>query len=171
MDKQKGIISNLESLMDMLASNDGMIRLKARESLVTLGKPGVPSLVQALQQSGLDQVRWEAAKTLGAIDDARSIPSLVTALEDCDNDVAWLAAEALSRFKKAAWPSLLQALINDKSDSALLCRGAHHVLLHQKEDGLNELLATLMKALEYGTIHESTTLAAYEILKRMEVNS
>ena len=171
MNKQKRVILNLESLMDQLASKDGMIRQKARKSLVALGKPAVSSLVKALQKSRLDQVRWEAAKALGAIGDTRSIAPLVKALEDSDHDVAWLAAEALSMFKKAAWPPLLRALIKDESDSVLLCRGAHHVLLHQKEDGFNELLATLMKALESGTVHESATVAAYQILKRMKVKS
>lgn len=72
--------TNLESLMDMLASKDGMTRQKARKSLVALGKPAVSSLVRALQKSESDQLRWEAAKALGAIGDPRSIPRLVKAL-------------------------------------------------------------------------------------------
>ena len=86
--------SNLESLMDKLSSKDGMIRQKARESLVALGKPAVSSLTDVLQNSTSDQVRWEAAKALGAIGDTSSIPSLVKALSDSNDDVVWLAAEA-----------------------------------------------------------------------------
>jgi len=92
--KQKWTDTNLESLMEMLASKDGMTRKKARKSLVAFGKQAVPSLTRALQNSKLDQLRWEAAKILGTIGDAKAIPPLVKALEDSDQDVAWLAAIA-----------------------------------------------------------------------------
>ena len=36
---------------------------------MALGKPAVPSLIRTLQNSKEDHVRWEAAKTLGAIGD------------------------------------------------------------------------------------------------------
>ena len=171
MSKQILTGTNLESLMDMLASNDGMVRQKARKSLVALGKPAVFSLAQAFRNSKLDQVRWEAAKALGAIGDASAIAPLVKALEDSDQDVAWLAAIALKKFKKAAWPTLLRVLIRRRSDSVLLRKGAHHVLRNQKEDGFNDLLATLKKALESDTVPESTAIAAYDILKQMKVKS
>jgi hypothetical protein len=171
MSKQKRIGTNVESLIDMLANKDGMIRQKARKSLVALGRPAVTSLIQALQTSEADQVRWEATKALGAIGDTTSIPTLVKALEDSDSDVTWLAAEALGKFKKIAWPELLRALIKSKPDSVLLRQGAHHVLRNQKEDGFDELLATLQNALESSTASESTPFAASNILKRMNVKS
>jgi hypothetical protein len=163
--------TNLESLLAMLASKDGMIRQKARKSLVALGKPAVSSLAQALQNSRSSQLRWEAAKALGAIGDAGAMPVLVKALEDSNTDVTWVAAEALRQFKRAAWPPLLRALVNSEPDSVLLCQGAHHVLLNQKQDGFNDLLATLMKALKRGALSESAMVAAYEILKRMKAKS
>jgi len=107
MNGQKGTGTNLESLMDMLASKDGVVRQKAREALVNMGKPAVSSLIQALENSRLDQVRWEAAKALESISDTGSMPSLVKALEDSNSDVAWVAADALKTFKKAAWLPLL----------------------------------------------------------------
>jgi len=171
MNEQKGTDTNLESLMDMLASKDGVIRQKAREALVALGKPAVSSLIQALQNSKLDQVRWEAAKALGGISDTRSMPSLVKALEDSNSDVAWVAADALKTYKKAAWPPLLQALIKSKSESVALRKGAHHVLVDQKEDGFNDLLMTLLKALESSSAPESSAVAANDILKKMNVRA
>jgi|CZKP01.1.fsa_nt_gi HEAT repeat protein len=169
--KQKLTGTNLESLMEMLASKDGVTRTKARKSLVALGKPAVPYLTRILRNSKLDHLRWEAAKILGTIGDAKAIPPLVKALEDSDQDVAWLAAIALKKFKKAAWPTLLRVLIRRRSDSVLLRKGAHHVLRNQKEDGFNDLLATLTKALESDTVPESTAIAAYDILKQMKVKS
>ena len=171
MSEQKGTGANIKNLMDMLASKDGVIRQNAREALVALGKPAVSSLIQALLNSTLDQVRWEAAKALGSISDTRSIPSLVKALEDSNHDVAWLAADALIPYQKAAWPSLLEALIESKSDSVELRKGAHHVLVNQKEEGFNDLLTTLLKALESSAAPESSAVAAYEILKKMKVKS
>ncbi len=138
---------------------------------MALGKPAVLSLNQALQNSRLGQVRWEAAKALGAIGDARAIPRLVNALEDSDPDVAWLAAEALRQFKKRAWPQLLVLLIKNGSESALLRQGAHHVLRNQKESGFNDLLASLREDLESNTVQESTPVTAYAILKRMKGKS
>lgn len=166
--KQKKTNENLETLMELLTSKDGMIRKKARKTLVAVGKPAVLSLTKVLQNSQLAQVRWEAAKILGGINDKRAIPSLVKALEDKDHDVAWLAAEALSNFKKAAWPVLLRVLIKSGSESVLMRNGVHHALKNQKEEGFNDLLATLKEALESKTVPESATIAANDILKRMK---
>jgi hypothetical protein len=169
-DKQNFTGTNLEALIEMLASKKGLNRQKARKSLIALGKPAVSSLTQVLQNSKLDQVRWEAAKTLSAISDYRAVPSLVKALEDKDEDVAWLAAEALKKLKKAAWPALLRVLIRRGADSVSLRRGAHHVLRNQKENGFNDLLKTLTKTLELesASVPESTALAAYDILTHMK---
>jgi HEAT repeat protein len=177
MNKQKLVnkknipCKNLKYLMDMLANKDGMSRQTARQSLVAIGKPAVSSLARTLQNSRLDHVRWEAAKILGAIGDIRSIPSLIKALEDRDQDVAWLAAEALRKFKKEAWSPILRRLIKRRSDSDLLRQGVYHIMRNQKEDGFNDLLATLRKALKSGTAQESALLAANDILKRMKTKS
>jgi HEAT repeat protein len=171
MSKQILTGTNLESLIDLLANKNAATRMKARKSLVALGKPAVPSLIRTLQKSEEDHIRWEAAKTLGAIGDPRAIPSLVKALEDSDQGVVWLAAEALGKFKKIAWPPLLRALVKSEKDSVSLRLGAHHVLRKQKEDGFNDLLSTLRTALESSTASESTPFAASNLLKRMKTKS
>jgi hypothetical protein len=74
----------------------------------------------------------------------------------------------LGKFKKVAWLQLLRALIKSKPDSVSLRQGAHHVLRKQKEDGFNDLLATLRTALESSTASESTPFAASNLLKRMK---
>jgi hypothetical protein len=65
---------------------------------------------------------------------------------------------------------LLRALIDRGTDSVSLRQGAHHVLRNQKEPGFTALLNSLVKAIEFSTVPESTSLAAYEILKRMKAN-
>jgi HEAT repeat protein len=171
MRKQSETGTDIQSLMDLLKGKDGATRQKARKSLVALGTPAVSPLIRALQNSRVDHVRWEAVKTLGAIGHNRAIPGLVKALEDSDPDVRWVAAEALKKFKRAAWPALLRALIKSGSESVTLRQGAHHVLRNQKASGFNDLLTTLTKALESGTVPESTIVAADEFLRLMKAKS
>ena len=160
--------TNLDYLMDMLATNDGMIRQKAKASLVALGRPAASSLSRALQNSKSNQVRWDAAEALGAIGDTKSIPSLVRALADEDSDATWLAAKALSNFKTTAWPPSPRVLMTSGPTSELLYQGAHQVPLNQKDIGFNDLLATLMTASERRALSESAIIAASDILERMK---
>ena len=125
-------------------------------------------LSQVLENSKIYKARWEAAKALGQIGDLKSIPTLVKALEDPESDVAWLAAKALEKFRKVAWPELLHALVDHGSQSVLLQQGAHHILRNQKVEGFNDLLDLLRTALESGSVSESIPPAAYEILERMK---
>ncbi|SFL28877.1 HEAT repeat-containing protein [Desulfomicrobium norvegicum] len=167
MDTQHSTDAKLKSLMEMLESKDGLIRQKARIALVELDGPAVMPLSEALTHSKLDQTRWGAAKALGEIVDARSIPALVDALEDKNADVAWLAGVALRKFEKAAWKLLLQKLIESGVDSVRLRNGTRHVFSGQKAEGFNDLLEELMTALEDSALPEAGGIVAGEILKRM----
>lgn len=169
MSRQIAPDADIKSLMDVLAGNDGMRRQEARKSLVTIGKPAVPSLIKALRGSKLDQVRWEAVKALGEIRDNRSITPLVKTLEDDDQDVAWLAAEALGNFKKTAWAPVLHTLVKDGANSVLLRNAVHHVFLNQRDEEFDDLLTNLMTELDSNTVPQSAIAAAYEILKRLEI--
>lgn len=164
--KQAGI--GTQSLVNLLENEDDKVRTKARKSLVTIGKQAVSSLSLVLENSKIYKARWEAAKALGEIGDLKSIPVLVKALEDPESDVAWLAAKALEKFRKAAWPELLRALVDHGAESVLLQHGAHHILRKQKMEGYNDLLDILRTALETGSVPESIPPAAYKILERMK---
>ena len=61
-------LSNLDSLMAMLAHKDGLIRKKAREELEEMGAPAVLPLCETLRSSKDKQARWAAAKALGTLD-------------------------------------------------------------------------------------------------------
>lgn len=167
MSKRNQTDRDIASLMKVLASMDGAARQKARKRLVAIGKRSVPSLILALRNRSQAHLRWEAGKALGAIGDARAVPFLVKALEDRDSDVVWVAAEALRTFKKVAWPHLLRSLIKNGAESSSLVQGAHHVFRNQKEEGLDDSLATLRKALESSTVPELVAAAAYEVLMRL----
>jgi len=171
MSKQITASNTLDAHMKALESPDGMLRQSAREGLVALGGKAVTSLVLALGNAKEKQVRWEAAKALGAMGEVRAIPALVLALEDSDSDVIWLAAEALSAFGREAWPALLAALIAEGTESAILRQGAHHVFANQKESGSGGLLATLQSALGAGSLPEAAPMAASELLKQLNAQA
>jgi len=167
--KQTGI--STQSLVNLLESEDEKVRTRARKSLVTIGKQAVPNLSLVLENSKIYKARWEAAKALNEIGDMKSIPTLVKALEDPESDVAWLAAKTLEKFRKAAWSELLRALVDHGSKSILLQHGAHHVFRKQKVEGYNDLLEILRAALETGSVPETVSPAAFNILERMKKSS
>jgi len=168
MYEQKQTRISTQSLVNLLESEDEKVRIRARKSLVTIGKQAVSPLSLVLENSKIHKARLEAAKALNEISDLKSIPTLVKALEDSESDVAWLAAKTLEKFRKAAWPELLHALVDHGSKSELLQHGAHHILRKQKVEGFNDLLDILRTSLESGAVPESISPAAYQMLERMK---
>jgi HEAT repeat protein len=138
--------TSLEAFIANLASHDDAKRVKARHSLVAIGKAAVPSLIEALKNSNT-LMRWEAAKALGEIGDPGTAPALVKALEDEEFDVRWLAAEALIKMNINALRPLLQAL-ESRGDSVMLQEGAHHVFHDLAKGALRKYLAPVLAALE-----------------------
>lgn len=139
-----------DELLERLHSHDWKQREHARWQLVTLRGVAVFPLMDALEDPDW-HVRWEAAKALRDIADARAAPALVGALRDGRFGVRWLASDALIALKEASLPPLLQALVH-QGDSVLLRNGAHHVLRdlsrgHVSKD-IAATLAPVIAALE-----------------------
>lgn len=158
--------SRIPELIAGLASPSPVARTKAREALVALGKPAVPSLIQLLSHRK-PHVRWEAAKALGGIADPIAASALVNALKDRDGDVRWLAAEGLAALGQDALHPLLAALI-ERHESDWLCEGAHHVC-HAlvKKRGLGQVLQPLLAALAQSEPEAAAPLAAYVALSQL----
>jgi hypothetical protein len=135
------------SLTAQLASDDGLVRVNARQSLVAIGAPAVASLIEALRDAN-SQVRWEAAKALSEIVDPAAAPALVRALQDRGFGVRWLATEGLIALGSRGLTPLLRALV-ERSDSVRLRQGAHHVLhdLARRRD-LTQVLQPVLAALD-----------------------
>jgi len=162
----KKMLTGISELIAALASPSPVARRKAREALVALGKPAVPSLIQLLSHRK-PHVRWEAAKAIGGIGDPIAAFALVNALKDRDGDVRWLAAEGLAALGRDALPPLLAALI-DPSNSDCLCEGAHHVChVLVRKRGLGPILRPLLAALEQTEPKVASPLAAYTALSRL----
>jgi hypothetical protein len=135
------------SLIVQLASDDGLVRVNARQSLVAIGAPAVASLIEAVHDAD-GHVRWEAAKALSEIVDPAAAPALVRALQDREFGVRWLAAGGLVALGSKGLVSLLRALV-EHSGSVRLRQGAHHVLhdLARHRD-LTEVLQPVLAALD-----------------------
>jgi HEAT repeat protein len=71
----------------------------------------------------------------------------VSALEDDDTGVQWIAAQGLASLGREGVKPLLSALIV-RSDSPRLLTGAHHVLRLIADDRLREKLAPVVTAIE-----------------------
>ena len=138
--------ATIGALIADLGRKDGLVRERARQSLVAIGGPAVASLIEALADPN-KQMRWEAAKALGQIGDPAAAHVLMSALEDEVFDVRWLAAEGLSAIGRKALVPLLQALI-ERSDSLWLREGVHHVLHDLSRGELKEVLRPVLAALE-----------------------
>lgn len=161
--------SELQQLIKILGSDNGLEREKARKALVAKGKDSLDYLMELLSNPR-HICRWEAVKAMEEIADPDSIPMFIQALEDDKSDVRWIAAEGLIRVGFQAVKPLLKALI-EKSDSVFVLEGAHHVFFDLKEkrelpDGfpVDNLLSTL-KNPEWV---ESVKPLVYEILNNLK---
>jgi HEAT repeat protein len=138
--------ATVRALIVDLGSKDGLVRIRARRALVTIGKKSVAPLEEALT-SKREWTRWEAAKTLGQIGDARATKALINALEDEMFDVRWLAAEGLIAIGRPTLVPLLRKL-TEEPDSLWLREGAHHVLHGINMGNQEEILLPVRNALE-----------------------
>jgi HEAT repeats len=137
---------SIKRLMMTLSSDNDSDRKGARRSLVAIGSPAVPLLIESLKQKD-DNVRREAVKALSEIGDSEVAPALIKTLEDEEFDIRWQAAEGLIGLGVKGLRLLLQALI-EHGDSPLLLEGAHHVMHYMAKGGLRKYLGPVLISLE-----------------------
>ena len=65
-EKSSSDILSIDSLIESLKSKDGLIRQKARISLVKIGEPALDALIKAFQTKE-EPLHWETAKALSQI--------------------------------------------------------------------------------------------------------
>ncbi|MBM4461825.1 MAG: HEAT repeat domain-containing protein [Chloroflexi bacterium] len=135
---------------------------KARLSLVSIGKPAVGPLIEALRSRKL-WVRWEAAKALGQIADPVAAEALVGALRDKEFAVRWLAAEALIGLGRDALKPLLAELMKH-ADAQWLRQGAYLVLRTLAQRSLRATVQPVLDALDGVQPGIEVPLAARKVL-------
>jgi HEAT repeat protein len=148
-----------------LASPNGIVRQRARRSLVDRGPIIVPRLQEALYSPDW-RVRWEAAKALTEIADPSAADALVAAMEDETAGVRWIAAEGVIALGHRGLVPLLHALIRN-ADSAWFRLGAHHVLRGIEGRGLDPYVAPVLEALSSAQPAMTVPLAAEEAIGRL----
>jgi HEAT repeat protein len=158
--------STVKNLIVLLSSRDDLVRTGACKSLIAIGKPAVPFLVEALKDSHY-MVRWEAAKALGAIGDPTAAPALVQALEDDAFEVRWRAAEGLTKMGVNGISPLLKALVED-AESFILRDSAHHILHRVARGELRDYLLPVLTALESIWPSVEVSTAALRVVERLE---
>lgn len=160
-------MAEIQRLVDQLGDSNGLLRQQARHALVEIGAEAVPALVDALS-SPTEHKRWEAAKALEAIPDARAAEGLVRALEDRAFGVRWLAANALIGIGPAVLAPLLRGLTG-RVDSQHMREGAGHVLrgIGKKDEVFKTRVARVLDALESVEPVTSTPWAARQLLAEM----
>lgn len=152
-------------LIQDLASSNGLVRQRSRQSLVALGTHAVPALTEALSDQNW-RLRWEAAKALTEIADPTAADVLIAAMEDARPGVSWIASEGVIALGDRGLVPLLKALIQ-KSNSAWFRMGAHHVLRALEGRGTDSHLAPVLKALGDPEPSVEVPIAAVEALDRI----
>ncbi len=155
----------IASLIATFQSGNGRMRQAARERLCDIGEPAVPALIEALK-SPEDQVRWEAAKSLTRIPDARAADALVETLMDSFS-IRWLASVALINIGLPALEPLVRGLLA-YPDRPRLRESAHHVLTElRRAHPTNQYVAEMLDALSGQAQTETVPWVARDILMKI----
>jgi len=164
------IRTDVNTLVVQLASDDPVVRKKARESLVALGSSEVTAALVAELADPRDHVRWEAAKALAARADPVTAPALVNAMDDDNPDVRWVAGEGLVALGKTGLLAVLHALTK-RASSLTFRQSASHVLQNCSQYGNTDTLAPVLLALADWEPGVAAPEAAYHALLNLKVGT
>ncbi len=159
----------LKKLLGDLSNKDGLVRQRAREELVEIGRPAIDYLME-LRNSPKHWLRWEAVKTLSEMNDPLTAPILVNTLQDENDDVRWLAAEGIIELEKDGLQPLFQNLITNY-ESVFLCEGAHHILKELVKRNKYVDSEDLIPKLANRETNEQIPLAAKAAFDRLVLNA
>ncbi|MBW2276314.1 MAG: HEAT repeat domain-containing protein [Deltaproteobacteria bacterium] len=126
-------------LITLLASEQDRIRKAAFDSIERLGDAAVEPLIAALESSEPVQ-RDRVIGCLATIGDPRAIPALIRVLPATTENQS--AARALTRFRKAAVPALLDALADGSGTTRVQAAWALEIM-HSSDEIVAALVAAL----------------------------
>jgi len=147
------------------ALKDEDVKYTAAESLVKIGSPAVPSLLEAFKSNDKD-VTMKAAEALGLIGDPQAVPALVQTLNDKNEErrVRWKAAEALGAIGTSQAVAALIEVLQDTDVNRpvhLYTIKALRALQGPQRDP--QLVSALVKALKDQHLHEEAGEALVKI--------
>lgn len=149
---------------ELLKSDDYAARHNARIKLVKTGRRALPTMHKLLSTKKVMQ-RMEAAKVIELIADSRSIPFLITLLDDPEFEIRWIASEGLVKTGRKCIIPLLRSLRAGKS-SLFIAKSSHHVLNAILSESEKIKFQQLMLSLE--NHHETYETAPVEAAKALK---
>jgi HEAT repeat protein len=154
-------------LVFVLTSSRGILHREARRALTSMEKIAESAWIDLLKHPD-SHIRWEAARGLGDIGDARASDILVEGLLDENYAVRWASADVLARLGECAVPSILkfisQKILNEQSR-----RAAYHALHGIKSRQAKERLEPLLNALRSPIIDGRASRIARQLIREWEV--
>jgi HEAT repeat protein len=151
-------------IAELIDDSDYKKKQNARKSLVKMGKTIIPDIHKLLNSENVS-IRKEAAKLVQLIADLRSIPALISLLDDNEFDIRWIASEGLIRIGRKSIVPLLKAICVGKS-SLFLDRRAHQILSSLLYENEKEKLMPLLLSLDnYHELGEIAPSEASKIIK------
>lgn len=160
----------IEQLVRELLDTDRETRVRARYSLVGLGRVAVPALIRALEDPD-HHLRTASALTLLAVADPAAAPALVAALDDDDAGVRWLAAEALVALRTSGLRAALHALSTNEHPTPQLKAGVRHTLREMRREHIARIVEPVLRDLDGFAPDEAIMVAAHRALTKLEAFS
>jgi hypothetical protein len=137
---------------------------KARITLVKMGTAIIPQMHKLLGSPN-SLLRMEAVKIVELIASRKSIPSLISLLDDKEFDIRWIAGEGLIKIGRRSILPLLKS-IRDGESSHFYNESAHHVLLGLLKNTEKKNLGPLLLSLEdYHELGETVPVEASKALR------
>jgi HEAT repeat protein len=154
----------VDLINELTDDSDFKKKHNARNTLVKMGKTIIPELHKLLASKNV-LIRKEVVKVVELIADLRSIPLLISLLDDQDFDIRWIASEGLIRIGRKSLIPLLKAISTGKN-SLFLDRRAHQILNSLLNQNEKEQFMALMLCLDnYHELGETAPVEASKALK------
>ncbi len=119
----------IDQLIQAFNDINKFVRLSALESLVEIGEPAVPALINALRDTNL-YVRQYSVEVLGRIKDQRAVDPLINALKDADYpEVQYSLTKALGELGNPKAIEPLMWVVHNKFYYFVDIRGAAEALV------------------------------------------
>jgi len=156
----------ISPLIEALTMDRDLLHREARRALLNLGPIAEQAWLELLEHPD-SHIRWEAARGLGEIGDAKAAPILAEGLLDENYAVRWATADVLAHLGERAIPATLTILsrypINEPSRQA-----AYHALHGISNREVQERIKPLLDALRDFTVSIGVPVIAQRLLMEWE---
>ncbi len=156
----------VEELIRALGNEHPAERGRARATLIHMGRPVVPRLIEALHGPSA-HLRWEVARALAAIRDPRAAAALVATLEDEMLEVRWVAEGGVIDLGQDGLTALLHGLITH-SGSERFREAAHRILTVLARGENAQIAKPVLEALDGPAPIVAAPVAAFTALSSLK---